>query len=274
MSFAVMPIEDYKNTCDKVREKTGSEETIKSGELAEKIDEVYLSGYFDLMQLKGRRSNYLNYFNSFDLNYFYPKYDIRLSGNNNSLFSTCGRDINTSKSQDPIDLTQRMEECGKVLDTSECTSFRYMFSYACFKRLPVIDCTSADMSLSPFVGMFQATKEGHWTSPSLVTIDKIILSEDGAYLNGMWNTNSRTKNVVFEGLIIKDVTVQNAPFTADSAKSLIGCLKNYAGTDEELKYTVSLNSGIWERLNASGAPPSENTWEEYINTLGYNVASV
>lgn len=44
MSNAVMPISDYKNTCDVIREKIGKTDTIKSGELADKIGDVYEKG--------------------------------------------------------------------------------------------------------------------------------------------------------------------------------------------------------------------------------------
>lgn len=43
--FAVMPLADYVNSCDKIREKTDTTENIKSGEMPEKINEVYEVGY-------------------------------------------------------------------------------------------------------------------------------------------------------------------------------------------------------------------------------------
>lgn len=42
--LAIMPLEDYKKTCDKIREKTNTEDLIKSGDLTEKIDEVFEVG--------------------------------------------------------------------------------------------------------------------------------------------------------------------------------------------------------------------------------------
>ena len=42
--YAIMPLSDYKSTCDVLREKTGSTGTIKSGELPDKISEVYEKG--------------------------------------------------------------------------------------------------------------------------------------------------------------------------------------------------------------------------------------
>ena len=60
MSWAVMPMADYKAACDKVREKTNTTEIIKSGEMAEKVDEVYKAGQLSVMAssdaLKGSAS--------------------------------------------------------------------------------------------------------------------------------------------------------------------------------------------------------------------------
>lgn len=41
---AVMPMEDYSGACSKIREKIGTEDLILSGELSEKINEVYEAG--------------------------------------------------------------------------------------------------------------------------------------------------------------------------------------------------------------------------------------
>lgn len=54
MNYAVMPLADYDAACDKVREKVDlTTPTIKSGELAEKVDEVYMAGASDF-GLKGK----------------------------------------------------------------------------------------------------------------------------------------------------------------------------------------------------------------------------
>ena len=43
-NYAVMPMNDYKNACDKIREKCLESDTITSGELSKKIDDVYETG--------------------------------------------------------------------------------------------------------------------------------------------------------------------------------------------------------------------------------------
>ncbi len=49
MSYAVMPMADYKNLCDKVREKTNTTRAIKSGELPQKIEDVYYAGQLTVL---------------------------------------------------------------------------------------------------------------------------------------------------------------------------------------------------------------------------------
>lgn len=63
MSNAVMPLAHYKETCDVIRKKTGSTNTIKSGEMPDKINDVFRAGQFDIVSsaeaLKGFASGSL-----------------------------------------------------------------------------------------------------------------------------------------------------------------------------------------------------------------------
>lgn len=55
--YAVMPLVDYVSACDVVREKTGTTDIIKSGELAEKINGI--SGNTDLTELLTLQESYI-----------------------------------------------------------------------------------------------------------------------------------------------------------------------------------------------------------------------
>ncbi len=79
--YAVMPLEDYANICDTVREKTATIGSIKSGELAEKISTVFKKGaqseydrFWDIYQDYGERYNWLNAFVRWDKAIYNPKY--------------------------------------------------------------------------------------------------------------------------------------------------------------------------------------------------------
>ena len=85
MSNAVMPLSDYKNACDKIREKTDSTDIIKSGELANKVNEVYEKGIekewstmWNGFQAGGssQEYNYAFYGKRWNDSNFKPKYDF------------------------------------------------------------------------------------------------------------------------------------------------------------------------------------------------------
>ena len=56
--YAIMPLEDYTNICDKIREKTGVASVIKSSELTTKVEEVYSIGYEDGTNSGGYNEGY------------------------------------------------------------------------------------------------------------------------------------------------------------------------------------------------------------------------
>jgi hypothetical protein len=85
--YAVMPLTDYVNSCDKIREKTNKTEKIKSGEVTEKINEVYEVGYeqgrkaeydafWEAIQNNGQRTNYMYAFAQWNAEYIRPKYKV------------------------------------------------------------------------------------------------------------------------------------------------------------------------------------------------------
>lgn len=70
-----------------------------------------------------------------DYNTFYPKYDITPKVAQN-MFQEFGRNVFFS-------LTERLNECGVTLDTSQCTSFQYIFYGTPFTEVPHIDTTNS-----------------------------------------------------------------------------------------------------------------------------------
>lgn len=81
---AVMPLDDYKNACDNIREKTETTETIKSGELPKKINEVYEAGQaqgeremWDMVTANNTRSDYHLAFFQWGSEYIRPPYTLK-----------------------------------------------------------------------------------------------------------------------------------------------------------------------------------------------------
>ena len=97
MKQATMPLTDYQNACDAIREKTGTTDLIKSGEMAEKImgisggsedgsyDEGFEDGkkseydaFWDAYQQNGNRTHYVDAFTQLGWTdvVYQPKYPI------------------------------------------------------------------------------------------------------------------------------------------------------------------------------------------------------
>jgi hypothetical protein len=83
--YAVMPLSDYKEICDSIRNKTKEEKEIKSGDIPIEINTVYEQGkqaeydrFWDEYQNSGSRQEYNNAFRNSMWNdeTYKPKYDI------------------------------------------------------------------------------------------------------------------------------------------------------------------------------------------------------
>lgn len=92
-NYAVMPISDYENTCNAIREKTGSTEPIKSGDIAAKIPEVHNKGmeaenktHWDIFQNYGNRRKYSYAWYEYPGTTVNPEYEIIVYCGGNNFF--------------------------------------------------------------------------------------------------------------------------------------------------------------------------------------------
>ena len=107
--LAVMPLEDYQNTCNAIREKTGTTDLIKSGEMAEKIKSI--SGengidyniFWDTFQNNGNRINYQYGFSVVWNDAIYnPKYPITCVGTGAYIATSLFADADITDTKVPI----------------------------------------------------------------------------------------------------------------------------------------------------------------------------
>lgn len=171
--------------------------------------------FWDAYQKNGEQIAYQYGFseNRWNINNFYPKYDIRPVGGTAGMFNY----FNTN--YEAFDLAQRLEECGVVLDTSGITTWTNTFNYANVTRLPALDCTG----LTSANGAIQRC--------GAVTIDKLIFKADGSQnINGFFTWNQKLANVVVEGCIGKSFTMQwNTALTVESLQSFVDALLDLTG---------------------------------------------
>ena len=287
--YVVMPKSDYISACDTIREKTGSTEPIKSNELIEKINQLgtakeeqekvvtitengiydvlpdenkalskvtvnvdvadsYYDTFWDNYQENGERTDYSQAFcgEGWNENIFKPKYNLRFVGSMQFAFRW---------SKIEIDLIAKLKEWGLTFDTSEATDSHWFYQSS-FLTLPTIHCLAGS-------SWFHSCTLLH-------TIEKIVTLKKVVWTNAFYDCR-RLKNITFEGEIGTSFDIRHSPLTAESAKSIITHLVKYTGTENEFSYSVLFADSVWELLNAEGATaPGNITWEEYVNSIGWN----
>lgn len=78
-------------------------------------------------------------------------------------------------------------------------------------------------------------------------------------------------DIKLTGVLAKSLSFAYSPLSVASMKSIISCLKDYSGTENEFKYTVSFTSACKTALDAEGnTSPNGNTWRQYASDLGWN----
>jgi hypothetical protein len=262
-NYAVMPISDYTNACDTLREKTGTTEPIKSGDLVSKIDDVRKAGeknglamFWNGVSANGTRENYYYAFFYWDMCTGILNCPITIQPKSaNYMFQRVAGGA---------DLVEAEKNGGVKFDFSMCTSLDNTFRDSNFLKVGVVDGTSADALDTLFFCSLRTSSYIQW-------VEKLIVKETHTFSN-TFRYNVALKHIIFEGTIGTSLDLKESSLLdVESAKSIINCLKNYSGTDSEYAYTVSLSGDVWTALNADSTPPSGNTWQDYVYSLGWNV---
>ena len=234
-------------------------------EIKENVTKVYDAGksyrnneFWKAITNGGKRSNYDGVFcgTRFNKNNFFPTYNIT-PGSADKMFMS----IVITSVDEQVDMEELENKMGIIFDFSKCNKIGQCFAGALFKTLNVIDITNAASAGYAFYGGYTTLK--------LKRINRLIISENTRLDDSMFGYASELNYIGFEGVIAKTITLSSSPLIAESAKKLIMCLKNHAGTDYQLKYKLTLKNTVWEALNSAETPPSGNTWQDYVQSLGW-----
>ena len=252
MSNAVMPLSDYKDTCDKIREKTNITDKIKSGELADKVNEVYEKGkqaeydnFWDNFQSNGTRKSYYNaFYGSFWKDeIFKPKYDI-IPTNAYAMFN--GTNV--------TDLVETANNCGIVIDFSNNTNFTTTFAQSTIKKIGVVDTRSADTIQQTF-----------YNAQQIQSIEKVILNDDGSQtITNPFNWNYDLEEIRFEGVIGGSMTFGHATkLSKASIQSIVSHL-----SDTTSGKTLTLNkTAVNNAFETVSGTADGSTSEEWLNLV-------
>lgn len=265
MSLMVTDTKHYKAIGDTIRAQRGTEELFLPEQMSEQISDACVekfeagknqewSDFWDEFQQKGTRTAYNYAFARpvWNDKTFKPKYNIVPTGSPTSMFYQAN----------VTNLKTRLEEMGVTLDTSQVTNSSTMFYEMRTECLPVIDLTGCDVLTTAFIGSY------------IPTIEKLILREDGSQTFTQTFQNAiLLENIVIEGVIGTTFSMVNSGLlTVESMINVISALKNYKGTENDLRYKVLFHTNAWARLESSGAAPNGSTWKTYVqDVLGWNV---
>lgn len=250
---------------DVIRDKTGGIEPLTLDGIAENIPAVYEAGkkaerneFWKVLTNNGAKQSYYYTFSEklWTKDNFKPTCNIVPTEAERTFYYH-------NRGGVAYDLAQQLEDCGVKLDMSNNTTGSYTFCYAALTRIPEID-----QRKSIFTCMFRQNS----SNTKLVTIDKIICSSNGDQaFTQTFDGCSKLKNVTFEGVIGRTISFSASPLSVESMKSIISCLKDYSGTENEGTYTVTFSSACKDALDAEGnTSPNGNTWREYASDLGWN----
>ena len=253
---------------DAIREKTGGTEALTLDGMAEAVPGVYEAGkkseydaFWDAYQNNGKRTDYRYGFayTGWKKENFKPKYDIKPKGANGAYMFSSGAEASK------FDLAKALEEQGVVLDLSELTSSTNEFYMTRFTKLPVLNfsgCASMANTFDYFIG----------------TEIKLILSESGetTFSSVFRRCSSLTTFAIESGVIGRSISFSDCTkLNATSIKNIVEHLKDYAGTDKEFSYTLTIPSGAFASLEAEGTTAEYNgvacTWAEYIDNKKWNL---
>lgn len=170
----------------------------------------WYDAFWDAYQQNGTRTAYGYAFHDWHSDCFKPKYDLKPT-RADYMFYDCFE--LTKKTQS---LKHILEDCGAMLDTSNCTNFSYMFYYAWINEVGIIDATAA----SSVNNIFNYANR-------LVTVEKLILKEDGSQTaSGAFAGATQLKNIRIEGVIGTPFDFRNCPLSKESIMSVVNALSS------------------------------------------------
>ena len=226
---------------DAIREKTGKTETLGLDAMAVGVGEVYEAGqkseydrFWDTFQQYGTRTDYSNGFGAgWKDALFKPKYDL-IPTNGYMMFRSSG--------------ISDLKNLSVKLDFSKVTNVQYMFQWSAVKYLGVVDIRAITNVPS---SMFAYTS-------SLVTIDKLILKDDGTQRleTGMFASASALRDLTIEGVIGTSLSFKSCKnLSKESIISIINAL-----SDDKTGLTLTLS------ITAKEAAFTADEWATLIAT--------
>lgn len=212
------------------------------------------------VQWGGTRTNYwYAYLRWIPKESFYPQYDLIVS---NGEYAFSRWNAHTSSGINPpkelyLDMAQRLEECGVVLDTSQATQVDRMFQFTYgLTRIPTISAVSSTNN----IGIFDSCRQ-------LVTVDKLIFSENGSgVITNCFYACDSLENIVIEGVIDNDCDLHYShPLSKASITNVINVLSNTT-SGKTVSFSKKAVNKAFETSTGANDGSTSAEWQALIAT--------
>lgn len=251
-----------------IREKTGTEQTYKTEDMASGVNEVYEAGkqvgiddiWWNVIL---NRSTFKYLFYYWEAERIEPPAKFApVGGSCSYMFANCEKLKAINK--ELFDLSQADYSNVGALSSGNAIC---------------LNCKS--LEVFPDIGLQAGYSYSTFSGcTSLHTIEKMRFNT-GMSMGSNFSKCSKLKYITVEGTIGQNISFSDSPLLViESLKSIITHLANFAGTTNEYKYSITLPSACKTRLANEGATAeytnSEGvttmvTWAEYINLIGWTL---
>ena len=103
---------------------------------------------------------------------------------------------------------------------------------------------------------------------------EILRVHETTTFSGPFNNCLNLKDITFEGVIGRSISFSTCPLSVESMKNIITHLKDYSGTTNAGKYTLTLKDSCKTEMANQGAIEEfgGKTYDQYIADIGWNLA--
>lgn len=213
---------------------------------------------------------------------FYPLYDINLKGaasQNMFSYNAC------------TNIKQRLEECGvKITSTSSdgITQLNQFFISANSRELPPIyNVKGNNVSMLrfaenmtklvevPYYDFFNRVTNFTQAFNGCSSLERVVgIDFSSATTTSCFTNCSKLSDITVYGTIPVSISFAYCPLSVESMKSIITHLKDYSGTSDAGKYTLTLKDSCKTLMAEQGAIAElgGKTYDQYITDIGWNLA--
>ena len=218
-------------------------------------DEVYKVGqkseydrFWDIYQNYGNRTECQGMFYGYGWKpeTFKPKYSLKPTSASSMFYMA---------RLTGLDLVQRLEELGLELSFEDCSNLSYTFSLCGISHIGIVDTRNASDLTYTF-------DQGYY---DMVTIDKIILKDDGSQtFSNTFRYSYGLKEIRFDGVIGNDIDLRySTVLSLNSILSIIIALKS----DATGKKVVLSKTAVDKAFETSEGANDGSTSQVWISTI-------